>query len=50
MDTLLKLWKKFPNQDLLGFAASSFLIFLIAELIAAKISDSISLLADAVAM
>lgn len=50
METVLLLWKKFPNQDLLGFAATSFFIFLVAELIAASISGSLSLLADAVAM
>jgi Co/Zn/Cd efflux system component len=50
MESVLSLWKKFPNQDLLGFAATSFLLFFISELIAAFVSGSLSLLADAVAM
>jgi len=50
METILRLWRRFPNQDLLGFAATSFLLFFIAEFIAAAISGSLSLLADAAAM
>lgn len=50
MDVILNLWKKFPNQDLLGFAATSFFLFFVSEFIAATVSGSLSLLADAIAM
>ena len=50
MESLLILWRKSPNQDLLKVAALSFFIFLVAELIAALVSGSLSLLADAIAM
>lgn len=50
MESIASLYKKFPNQDLLGFAATSFFLFVVSELIAAGVSGSLSLLADAVAM
>ena len=50
MESLLILWRKSPNQDLLKVAALSFFNFLVAELIAALVSGSLSLLADAIAM
>lgn len=50
MEAAFSLCKKFPNQDLLGFAASSFFVFVVVEMIAAFVSGSLSLLADSIAM
>lgn len=50
MEALFIMWRKCPNQELLRVAALSFFIFLVAEVIAALVSGSLSLLADSVAM
>jgi Co/Zn/Cd efflux system component len=50
MDIFNIQWTKQSNQSILKWTAASFLLFVIAELIAARASHSLSLMGDACAM